>query len=109
MTTKTMAEEAIDAGVSTFRGHPIVWRNDMWVYADDGKPIPGWGGEVRPCIVCGQQEWSGDGAVDNCLGLLPGVSNACCGHGDPTCSYIQFTNGLLIRGFRVVEPRKEES
>lgn len=109
MTTKTMAEEVLEAGIATFRGHPIVWRNDMWVYEDNGLPIPGWGGEVRPCIVCGQREWSGEGAVDKCLGLLPGVSNACCGHGDPAYSYIQFTNGLLIRGFRVVEPRKEES
>lgn len=108
MTTKTMAEEDRERGVSTFRGHPIVWRNDMWVYADDGKPIPGWGGEVRPCVVCGQQGWSGEGEVDECLGLLPGVSNACCGHGDPTNSYIQFTNGLFIRGFRVVQARRKE-
>lgn len=36
---------------------------------------------------------------DACLGRLPGVKNACCGHGDPTCGYVQFENGVIIRGF----------
>lgn len=34
---------------------------------------------------------------DPCLGALPGVSNACCGHGWQR-GYIAFTNGVVIRG-----------
>lgn len=32
--------------------------------------------------------------VDPCLGKLPGVKNACCGHGGD--GYIQFENGVII-------------
>lgn len=27
---------------------------------------------------------------DACLGTIPGVMNACCGHGDVRCAYVQF-------------------
>lgn len=40
---------------------------------------------------------------DPCLGLLPGVAHACCGHGNRYDAYIMFDNGLIIRGFDVVE------
>lgn len=33
---------------------------------------------------------------DPCLGMLPGVKYACCGHGDE--GYISFDNGVIIRG-----------
>lgn len=33
---------------------------------------------------------------DPCLGELPGVANACCGHGMQP-GYIQFDNGTVIR------------
>lgn len=35
------------------------------------------------------------GEPDPCLGRLPGVRNACCGHGGD--GYIQFDNGATIR------------
>ena len=99
----TMAEKSKQSGHSTFRGHPISWVDEMWVYDDDKKPIPGWGGENRPCVKCGSNKWSGDGEHDQCLGLLPGVDNACCGHGDKSQSYIRFTNGVVVRGFAVAD------
>lgn len=34
---------------------------------------------------------------DPCLGTLPGVSFACCGHGR-TEGYIMFDNGRIMRG-----------
>lgn len=41
-------------------------------------------------------------AVDPCLGKLPGVQFACCGHGDPEEDpYIMFTNGV---GFHFSTP-----
>jgi hypothetical protein len=27
---------------------------------------------------------------DGCIGFLPGVANACCGHGEEDCAYVQF-------------------
>ncbi len=98
----SMAEEAIVKGRSHFRGHPIIWLDNKWLYEDNKEPIPGWGGENRPCIKCGSTKWSGDGEVDECLGILPGVDNACCGHGVPKEAYIRFTNGVTIRGFILV-------
>ncbi|MCP4984845.1 MAG: hypothetical protein GY928_01910 [Colwellia sp.] len=29
---------------------------------------------------------------DGCIGELPNVRNACCGHGDDTCAYVQFNH-----------------
>lgn len=86
-----------------FRGHPIVWQedNEKWVYEDSNLPIPGGGGEARPCKKCGQIGWSGEGDHDRCLSLLPGVDNACCGHGVPEKAYIRFTNGVVVKGFTI--------
>ncbi len=98
----SMAEQAKAEGRSHFRGHPIIWLDNKWLYEDNKEPIPGWGGENRPCIKCGSTKWSGDGEVDECLGILPGVDNACCGHGVPENAYIRFTNGVAIRGFVLV-------
>jgi hypothetical protein len=63
---------------STHRGHIIVESTDgVWVYADTGKPIRA---ELdRPCGYCGKPN-TPEGH-DACLGTLPGVMNACCGHG----------------------------
>lgn len=42
-----------------------------------------------PCRECGQLALPGPGqGIDPCLGLLPGVSNACCGHGDVEKAYV---------------------
>ncbi len=30
---------------------------------------------------------------DACLGTIPGAMNACCGHGDVKCAYIQYQAG----------------
>lgn len=41
--------------------------------------------------------------LSTCVINLPGVTNACCGHGDPGASYIQFSNGVTIRGFDQID------
>lgn len=88
---------------SYFRGHPIVWDGAQWVYEDTRTPA-GFGKEVRPCRKCGLVfEGSNEGDPDPCLGNLPGVDNACCGHGVPDQSYIRFTSGVVVRGFPAVE------
>ena len=60
-----------------------------------------------PCGNCGhQKEFKGE--PDGCLGYVPGVVDACCGHGDPNRAYLHFQNGMVLRGFRMSEPCGEE-
>lgn len=48
-------------------------------------------------LTCTKEEVTADGSyVDPCLGILPGVLFACCGHNE-TEGYILFENGLTIR------------
>ena len=68
---------------SYFRGHPVVCLAGEACerYADDLTPtIDEEGTSVeRPCVQCGLLA-APDGP-DPCLGMLPGVRAACCGHG----------------------------
>lgn len=63
---------------SFVRGHAVYWDGLAWRY-QDGLPAPSYGGEERPCNHCG--EVAELGGPDPCLGWLPGVVSACCGHG----------------------------
>ena len=84
-----------------FRGHPIIFIDGKWLYEDTLRQA-GFGYEVRPCKKCGKVfEGSNVGDPDPCLGNLPGVDNACCGHGVRGQSYIRFINGVVIRGFEI--------
>lgn len=67
------------------RGHPVVWDQTaaVWRWADDGTLAPASGGKERPCAACGRTAESGYGP-DPCLGWVPDVSGACCGHGTST-------------------------
>jgi len=88
---------------ASFRGHPTWWDEDAqcWRYVDNDKRA-GFDGTVRPCARCGRVfQGSNVGEPDPCLGTLPGVDNACCGHGVPEAAYIRFTNGVVVRGFEV--------
>ncbi len=68
-----------------WRGHPIEESAPgVWVYTDTQTPVSEW--PDRPCGHCGLAN-TPEGH-DACLGTLPGVSNACCGHGGPG-AYVQ--------------------
>lgn len=82
------------------RGHRIEERDDRWCYADTGEPTVETHGE-RPCGCCGVHG-AADGH-DPCLGTLPGVMNACCGHGQPGEAYVQFEDGFTISGEKAIE------
>lgn len=86
---------------SYFRGHKIYWskKDKIWYYCDTKEEASGFLGIVRPCKRCGKIFERGE--VDPCLGELPGVTNACCGHGKK--GYIAFENGVVIRGKFKVE------
>lgn len=46
---------------------------------------------------CASDGWN----PDKCLGRLPGVSSACCGHGKDL-GYITFENGIMVQGFFII-------
>jgi hypothetical protein len=52
-----------------------------------------------PCPKCGKLPTKE--GHDACLGTLPGVIDACCGHGVRE-AYIIFENGVTIRGSSVM-------
>lgn len=61
----------------------------------------------RACAACGLKR--GANGVDPCLGILPGVLSACCGHGTHN-GYIAFENGMIIRGrFTAIEQTGDTS
>lgn len=84
---------------SYFRGHPIIWIDDKWLY-EDTRESSGFDGIVRPCKKCGITfEGSNIGDADPCLGELPGVDKACCGHRIRSKSYVRFENGTVLKDF----------
>jgi hypothetical protein len=82
------------------RGNPIIWRDGEYVYEDTGeRTVDGW--ETRPCGHCGKP-FTAEGH-DGCLGTLPFLMNACCGHGIRREAYVQFWGGKSVhRGCAVV-------
>lgn len=78
------------------RGHPITLTGDTWVYSDTGEPVPD--NPTRRCGHC--QRPNRDDGHDACLGVLPGVRNACCGHGDLPAAYVQTESGALAGALR---------
>jgi hypothetical protein len=72
---------------SMLNGHKIIYINE-WIYDDTREPTVG---NPRPCGKCGKER-TPEGH-DACLGTIPGVVNACCGHGDDKAAYIEFENG----------------
>jgi len=75
------------------RGHKIEKINKKWVYSDTKQPTAG---TIRECGQCGMSNTKE--GHDGCLGTLPGLMNACCGHGDTREAYVQFLDGSVIGG-----------
>lgn len=75
------------------RGHPIHQKDGVWVYADTLEPTVD---NPRDCGHCGLANTLED--HDGCLGTLPGVMNACCGHGVTREAYVQFWDKECVRG-----------
>ena len=80
---------------SLFRGHRIKFVNNTWVFYDSGESVEKtW--KDRPCGYCNNMPTKDD--HDHCLGTLPGIMNACCGHGEISDAYVQFLDGSCIGG-----------
>lgn len=78
---------------SYYRGHEIILNEKEWIYKDNKKPVKFY--PYREYGKCGKENNKND--HDACISNLPGVINACCGHGTEE-GYIQFENGVIIRG-----------
>ena len=78
-----------------WRGHDIHYdvQKGLWLYAD-GQAVQN--DPARSCGHCGLS--STPEGYDGCLGELPGVMNACCGHGSYGEAYVQFDDGTILRG-----------
>ena len=80
---------------SKLRGHDIEFVNDQWIYSDTKEPtVDTW--QDRPCGICGK--FPTKEGHDACLNTLPGIMNACCGHGNNRGAYVQFLDGFSIHG-----------
>lgn len=71
------------------RNLDVLFEEGSRVY-EDTMFTPWW----RKCASCERPVERG--MPDPCLGMLPGVRFACCGHGGPG-GYIAFDNGTTIR------------
>jgi len=89
---------------SYLRGHQIEFINNEWVFSDTLEPTAETH-KSRACGNCGKME-TAEGH-DACLGNLPGVINACCGHGIILQAYIQFLNGTELRGSDAIIKQKQ--
>lgn len=85
---------------SKLRGHQIAYIDGDWIYEDTGEPTITTH-KSRPCSYCGEHV-TPEGH-DSCLGTLPGLMNACCGHGDDSQAYVQFMDGYRIGGIGAVK------
>ncbi len=76
--------------LTLYRGHKIEEIDGVFYYVDDGTHVA----NRRPwCGKCGQKD-TPEGH-DACLGTIPGVMNACCGHGNDGEAYIQkYASGI---------------
>ena len=96
---KARNEEMIS---SHLRGHEIEQdkKQDAWMFSDTREPTVDTHKD-RPCAHCGQH--STPEGHDACLGTLPGVMNACCGHGHSLSAYVQFGDGRSLSGNAAID------
>lgn len=80
---------------SKYRGHEIEYVNGKWIYSDTKESVE-LTHQTRTCGYCGKY-YTKEGH-DGCLGALPGLMNACCGHGQENEAYVQFLDKSVIRG-----------
>lgn len=80
-----MLTSQINGNKIHLNGEPGEWFYEDGISTKSGK---------RPCPVC--KKMPTEEGHDGCLKELPGVLNACCGHGVQE-GYIHFENGVILR------------
>lgn len=73
-------------------GHPIEYSyvQKRYVFVDNKELVEG---SNRSCAKCGCYPTSE--GHDACLGKLPGVKNACCGHGYKEYGYVMWKDNVI--------------
>ena len=84
---------------SKYRGHEIEFIFDYWIYSDTKQKVSE--NKNRQCGNCNTNQ-TVEGH-DGCIGTLPNVMNACCGHGVSEVAYILFEDKTELRGSEAVE------
>jgi len=88
------------SSMSSLRGHKIYWDGKEFRYSDNHTATAG-DRQSRDCGSCALPNRKDE--HDACIGELPGdVINACCGHGEVTEAYIQYSNKPSLRGVAAV-------
>ena len=96
--------EVVAITKSYLRGYEIELFRGEWVYSDTKEPtVETW--QNRPCGFCGK--YNTPEGHDACLGTLPGVMNACCGHGQTGDAYVQFSDGHAVYGEEAIAVMNE--
>ena len=78
---------------SNTSGHKVYLDDGKYFYTDTKEPVTD---NPRPCFKCGKGETSE--GHDPCIGTLPDIRNACCGHGIESDAYIQFSDSSVLDG-----------
>lgn len=86
-----------------FRGHAAYYDSlgEVIRYCDTGElvySIENGFRDNRPCTYC--EKLPTPEGYDACIGFLPGVESACCGHG-VSYSYVVWENGVLTDGLGI--------
>lgn len=93
--------------MDTHRGHEMyLSRDGVYLYTDDDTPVSD--NPDRTCGHCSRPNTLE--GHDGCLGTLPGLMNACCGHGETRRAYAQFEDGSTTHrqhAVRVMNKLKE--
>lgn len=71
-----------------------IYPEEKWVYVDNGIPVSN--DPNRTCGYCNAPNRA-DGH-DSCLGELPKVRNACCGHGIIEEAYVVLSDSKRYEG-----------
>ena len=79
--------------ISHHRGHKIEFVGGVWRFVDTGEVARK---GRQECGHCGK--YPTIEGHDGCLGTLPGVKNACCGHGQVSNAYVQLWDGNHLGG-----------
>ncbi len=77
-----------------YRGHKIQLRKGIWYFHDTNINIESF--KNIYCGYCGRHQTKN--GHDGCIGILKNVMNACCGHGIDDEAYIQYLDGVCVRG-----------
>ena len=54
---------------------------------------------MKICKKCKKEVKVGE--PDPCIGMLPDVISACCGHGDVSKAYVTFYTGEMFEGYPI--------